>query len=48
VTIRPAVRAAHKSNFLEDPGDALKVTAHTVRVALRPFEIATVVVETAP
>jgi alpha-mannosidase len=48
VTIRPTVRAAHKSNFLEDPGESLPVTAHTVRVSLRPFEIATLVVETAP
>ena len=46
VTLRPVVRSAHRSNFLEDPGDPLPVTAHTVRVALRPFEIATVVVET--
>ena len=48
VTLRPTIRAAHRSNFLEDPGDPLPVTAHTIRVALRPFEIATVVVETAP
>jgi alpha-mannosidase len=48
VTLRPTIRAAHRSNFLEDPGDPLPATAHTVRVALRPFEIATVVVEAAP
>lgn len=48
VTLRPVIHAAHKSNFLEDPGDPLPVTAHTVRVPLRPFEIATLVVETAP
>jgi alpha-mannosidase len=48
VTLRPVIRAAHKSNFLEDPGDQLPVTAHTVRVELRPFEIASLVVETAP
>ncbi len=48
VTVRPVIRAAHRSNFLEDPGNPLPVTAHTVRVALRPFEIATVVVETVP
>ena len=47
VTLRPAIRAAHRSNFLEDPGEPVPVTAHTVTVALRPFEIATVVVETA-
>jgi alpha-mannosidase len=46
VTLRPAIRAAHRSNFLEDPGAPLPVTAHTVRVSLRPFEIATVVAET--
>jgi alpha-mannosidase len=47
VTLRPAVRSAYQSNFLEDPGAPLAVTAHTVRLELRPFEIATVVVETA-
>jgi len=48
VRLRATVRAAHRSNFLEDPGPPLPATAHTVRVALRPFEIATVVVQTAP
>ncbi len=47
VTLRPVIRSAHRSNFLEDPGAALPVTAHTVRVTLRPYQIATVVVETA-
>ncbi|HVM43577.1 MAG TPA: glycosyl hydrolase-related protein, partial [Gemmatimonadales bacterium] len=47
VTLRETVRSAHRSNFLEDPGDALPTTAHTVRVALRPYEIATVVVDVA-
>jgi len=46
VTLRPIVRTAHTSNFLEDPGEPLPVTSHTVRLALRPFEIATVIVET--
>jgi alpha-mannosidase len=46
VTLRPTIRSAHKSNFLEDPGEPLPVTPHTVRLALRPYEIATVVVET--
>jgi alpha-mannosidase len=46
VTLRPVVRAAHTSNFLEDPGERLATTPHTVRVALRPYEIATVIVET--
>ena len=45
VTLRPRIRSAHKSNFLEDPGDAVSATAHTLRIALRPYEIATVVVE---
>jgi len=48
VTLRPTIRTAHRSNFLEDPGAPLPATAHTIRVALRPYEIATVVVETAP
>jgi alpha-mannosidase len=46
VTMLPRIRAALKSNFLEDPGEPLPVTPHTVRLALRPYEIATVVVET--
>ena len=45
VTLRPEIRSAHTSNFLEDPGATVPVTAHTLRVALRPYEIATVVVE---
>jgi alpha-mannosidase len=45
VTLRPEIRSAHKSNFLEDPGEAVPATVHTLRVALRPYEIATVVVE---
>jgi alpha-mannosidase len=47
VTLRPTIRSAHRSNFLEDPGAALPSTPHTIRIALRPYEIATVVVETA-
>jgi alpha-mannosidase len=46
VTLRPRIRSARTSNFLEDPGAALPVTPHTVRLALRPYQIATVVVET--
>ena len=45
VTLRPEIRSAHTSNFLEDPGAAVPATAHTLRVTLRPYEIATVVVE---
>ncbi len=48
VTLQPRIRAAHRSNFLEDPGEAVSATAHTLRIALRPYEIATVVVETQP
>ena len=45
VTLRSRIRTAHRSNFLEDPGDAVPATAHTLRLALRPYEIDTVVVE---
>jgi alpha-mannosidase len=45
VTLRPVIRSAHASNFLEDPGEAVPTTAHTLRVRLRPYEIATVVAE---
>ena len=45
VTLRPGIRSAHTSNFLEDPGAAVPATAHSLRVHLRPYEIATVVVE---
>ncbi len=48
VTLRPRIRAAHRSNFLEDPGEPLTTSPHTIRVPLRPYEIATVVVETQP
>jgi alpha-mannosidase len=47
VTLHPVIRSAHWSNFLEDPGPALPTTAHTIRVPLRPYQIATVMVETA-
>ena len=47
VTLRDTIRSAHRSNFLEDPGDPLPTTAHTVRIALRPYEIATVIVDVA-
>jgi alpha-mannosidase len=45
VTLRSRIRSAHTSNFLEDPGAAVPATAHTLRVALKPYQIATVVVE---
>ena len=47
VTMRDPVRAARRANLLEDAGDALAVSGRTFRVTLRPFEIATVLVETA-
>jgi len=45
VTLRGTVRAAHRANLLEDPGEALPSTPTTVRVALRPYEVATVIVD---
>jgi alpha-mannosidase len=45
VTLRPTILSAHTSNFLEDPGANVPVTAHTLRLPLRPYEIATVIVE---
>jgi alpha-mannosidase len=45
VTLRGAVRGARRANLLEEPGEALPSTPTTVRVALRPHEIATVIVD---
>ncbi len=45
VTLRGPVRAARRANFLEDPGETLPSTPTTVRIALRPHEIATVIVD---
>jgi alpha-mannosidase len=45
VTLRGTVRGARRANLLEDPGEALPSTPTTVRVTLRPHEIATVIVD---
>ena len=45
VTMRESVRAARRANLLEDPGETIPVAGRTFRVALRPFEIATVLVD---
>jgi alpha-mannosidase len=45
VTLHGTVRRARRANLLEEPGDALPSTPTTVRVALRPYEIATVIVD---
>jgi len=45
VTLLGTIRAARRANLLEDPGEALPSTPTTVRVALRPYEIATVIVD---
>jgi alpha-mannosidase len=45
VTLREPVRSARRANLLEDAGDSLPVTGRTFRIALRAYEIATVLVE---
>jgi alpha-mannosidase len=47
VTLREPIRSARRANLLEDPGEPLPATGRTFRVALRPYEIATVLVEPA-
>ena len=47
VTLREPVRSARRANLLEDPGDAVPTAGRTLRVTLRPYEIATIVVELA-
>lgn len=47
VTLRERIRAARRANLLEDPGEAIPATGRTFRLALRPYEIATVLVEPA-
>jgi alpha-mannosidase len=44
VTLRDAVRSARRANLLEDPGEALPVAGRTIRISLRPYEIATILV----
>jgi len=45
VTLREPARTARRGNLLEDPGEPIPVTGRTFRLALRPYEIATVLVE---
>ena len=45
VTLREPIRAARRANLLEDPGEVVPVTGRTFSLALRPYEIATVLVE---
>ncbi len=45
VTLREPIRAARRANLLEDPGETIPVTGRTFRLALRPYEIATVLIE---
>jgi alpha-mannosidase len=47
VTLRAPLRSAHRANLLEDPGEAIPAVGRTFRLALRPYEIATVLVEPA-
>ena len=47
VTLHEPIRSARRANLLEDPGEAVPVTGRTFRLALRPYEIATVLVEPA-
>jgi len=45
VTLREPIRSARRANLLEDPGEAIPATGRTFRLALRPYEIATVLVQ---
>ena len=45
VTLSSHIRAAHLANLLEDPGAALQPSGNRLRVTLRPFEIATILVD---
>jgi alpha-mannosidase len=48
VTFQAPVRSARLANLLEDPGAALAPAGRQVRVTLRPWEIATLLVELEP
>ncbi|TAN33817.1 alpha-mannosidase, partial [Patescibacteria group bacterium] len=48
VTLRVPIRSARRANLLEDAGEAVPVAGRTFRVALRPHEIATFLVEPVP
>ena len=45
VTLREPARTARRGNLLEDPGEPIPTTGRTFRLALRPYEIATILVE---
>jgi alpha-mannosidase len=47
VTLREPIHSARRANLLEDPGAPIPVSGRTFRLALRPYEIATVLVEPA-
>jgi alpha-mannosidase len=48
LTLRGRIRAAHLANLLEDPGQALQVSGSRLHVTLRPFEIATILLDLEP
>ena len=48
VTVGCDVRRARRANLLEDPGEAVLSEDNTVRLSLRPYEIATLLVECEP
>lgn len=45
VTLRGRIAGARRANLLEDPGEALPVQGNTVTITLRPYEIATILVD---
>jgi len=47
VTLGCPIASAHKTNLLEDPGEAVPFTGRTARLHLRPYEIATLLVSCA-
>jgi alpha-mannosidase len=47
VTLRAPINSARRANLLEDPGEVIPAKGRTFRLALRPYEIATVLVEPA-
>jgi alpha-mannosidase len=47
ITLRGRVTAARRANLIEDPGESLSVRGNTVRITLRPYEIATILVDMA-
>ncbi|UCF20031.1 MAG: alpha-mannosidase, partial [Gemmatimonadota bacterium] len=45
VTVGCQVRRARRANLLEDPGESVQTEGNTMRLSLRPHEIATLLVE---